>query len=236
MIKNVLTLFTPAHDPARGMECLMTIFRNFRANRNDVKRTSFLPLALALWLICVGSSVAQSTTPLAVLRTGQDMPVNSAVQLLEASPGATSVQFAFGFSTDEEPAPGLFFDSFTLSLFEAEGSLGVIFNTSDRAGSVWVPATPGTIFVSPDSMVRQPITFPDLSPNHAHQFAYVVTAPIPDELMGKDLNFYADLFDNGSTTHSLGWVSSVTLVPEPSPWLLAAVGLLFLFGFKWRTQ
>ena len=236
MIKTLLTLFTRAYDPARGMECLMTIFRDFRANRNDVKRASFLPLALTLWLICVGSSVAQSTTPLAVLRTGQDIPVNSAVQLLEASPGATSVQFAFGFSTDEESVPGSFLDSFTLSLSEAEGSLSVIFNSSDRAGSIWAPTTPGTIFVSPDSIVRQPVTFPDLSPNHAHQFAYVVTAPIPDELTGKNLNFYADLFDNGNTTHSLGWVSSVTLVPEPSSWRLAAVGLLFLFGFKWRTQ
>jgi len=208
----------------------MTIFLDFLGNRNPVRA------GLALWVALAGSLLAQPTTPAAVLRTGEGMPVNSAVQSLDASGGGTAVQFAFGFSTDEEPTPGLILDSFTLSLAEAEGSLSVIFNTIDRTGSVWGPVTPGTIFVSPDSIARQPTPFPNLSPNHLHQWAYLVTAPIPSELQGKSLNFYADLFDNANTTHSLGWVSSVTLVPEPTPSLIAVVGLLFFFGFKWRSK
>lgn len=164
------------------------------------------------------------------------MPIHSALQSLDGSAGATAFQFAFGFSTDEEPAPGLFLDSFTLSLVEAQGTLGAIFNTTDRTGSFWAPPAPGTVFVSPDSILRQPIAFPDLPANHTHRFAYLVTAPIPAELVGKNLTFYADLFDNGNTAHSLGWVSGVTPIPEPSTWLLAMVGALLAFGLKWRTN
>lgn len=203
---------------------------------HTVRHCGLALVLLALWAAFAETAWGQSTTPAMVLRTGQGIPINTFVQPLGSLDGVNAIQFAFGFSTDEEPAPGVFFDSFTLSLAEVQGSLTAILNTTDRAGAFWAPGGDGTIIVSPDSINRQPIPFPLLSPNHLHQFAFFVTVPIPAELAGKNLNFYADLFDNGNAVHSLGWISSVTPVPEPSAWLIGLTGILFVFGFKWRNR
>ena len=183
-------------------------------------------------------SFAQGTFgPVVVLRTGTGGPLISSAQALGSfsASGPAVCQFAFGFSTDEVPVPGLFLDSFTLTLGEASGSLSVIYITSDRTGSYWAPSAPGGIFVSGDSITRQIIAFPNLQPNYAHQFAYLVTAPVPNELLGRNLSFHADLFDNQNGIGSLGWIS-VMPVPEPSTWSFAFVGLVFLFALKWRSK
>ena len=175
--------------------------------------------------------------PVVVLRTGGGTTLVSATQTMGSfsASGPASFQFAFGFSTDEEPTPSLFPDSITLTLAEANGALSAIYNTTDRNGAFWAPATPGTIFLSPDSILRQAISFPDLDPQHAHQFAWMVTAPVPDELLGRNLNFYVDLFDNQNSAHSLGWFS-IAAVPEPATWALLATALVFFFAFQWRNQ
>ena len=181
---------------------------------------------------------AQSTFgPVVVLRTGAGTPLVSATQAMGSfsASGPASFQFAFGFSTDEEPTPSLFLDSITLTLAEANGALTAIYNTTDRNGPFGAPPAPGTIFVSPDSIMRQPENFPDLDPDHAHRFSYLVTAPVPTELLGRELNFYVDLFDNQNGVNSLGWFS-ITPVPEPTTWALLVTALVFFFAFQWRNE
>ena len=183
-------------------------------------------------------SFGQGTVgPVVVLRTGAGGPLVSSTQSIGSfsAGGPALFQFSFGFSTDEEPAPGLFLDSFTLTIGEAGGSLNAVYNTTDRTGSYWAPIAPGSIFLSPDSITREVIPFPNLDPNHTHQFAYFVTAPVPTELLDRNLNFYADLFDNQNGINSLGWIS-VTPVPEPSTWALAGVALVLFFAFNWRSK
>jgi hypothetical protein len=172
-----------------------------------------------------------------VLRTGGSAPLVSSTQSLGSfsASGPATLQFAFGFSTDEEPTPSLFLDSMTLTLAEANGALTANYNTTDRNGPLWAPTAPGSIFLSPDSILRQPIAFPELDPQHTHRFSYLVTAPIPSALLGRDLNLYVDLFNNQNGINSLGWVS-IAPVPEPTTWALLATALVFFFAFQWRNQ
>jgi hypothetical protein len=194
-------------------------------------------MAALLW--CFGTDLfAQGTFgPLVVLRTGTGGPLISSTLTIGAFDVGqpASLQFAFGFSTDEQPAPGTFLDSLTLTVADASGPLGVIYNTTDRSGSFWAPPAPGLIAISEDSITRLSIPFPDVTPVHANQFAYLVTAPVPNELLGRNLNFYLDLFDNQNGINSLGWVS-VAPVPEPSTWALAlaaiVIGLAFIKEVK----
>jgi hypothetical protein len=191
-----------------------------------------------LLLITTGAVFSQGLPgPVVVLRTGGSTPLVSATQAMGSfsASGPASFQFAFGFSTDEEPTPSLFLDSMTLTLAEANGALTAIYNTTDRNGSLWAPPAPGAIFISPDSILRQSIAFPDLEPQHAHRFSYLVTAPVPTELLGRDLNFYVDLFDNQNSAHSLGWFS-IAPVPEPAVWAILATAVIFFFAFQWRNQ
>jgi hypothetical protein len=214
-------------------------FRKAIMKHMEMPKRAALATAMAACLFFIAAdTLAQGTFgPLVVLRTGMGGPVLSSTQTIGSfSIGQpASLQFTFGFSTDEQTAPGTFFDSLTLTLGEANGSLSVIYNTTDRTGSYWGPPAPGAIFISPDSIVRQSIAFPDLDPVHTNQFAYLVTAPVPNELLGRNLNFYMDLFDNQNGIDSLGWVS-VAPVPEPSTWALAATALVMFFAFTWRSK
>ena len=200
-------------------------------------RAEWLAKALGAVLLLAGAETfAQGTLgPLVVLRTGAGGPLISSTQMIgNFSLGQpASLQFAFGFSTDEQLTPGMFFDSLTLTVADANGPLSVIYNTTDRSGSFWAPPAPGTISILPGSILRQSIPFPDLAPGHANQVAYLVTAPLPSELLGRNLNFYVDLFDNQNGVNSLGWLS-ITPVPEPSTWALAATALVMFFAFNWR--
>lgn len=204
-------------------------------NRNGLK--TWLVGAAALFAAGAQSFGQGTVGPVVVLRTGAGGPLVSSTQPIGSfsAGGPALFQFAFGFSTDEEPSPGTFLDSFTLTIGEAGGSLNAVYNTTDRTGSYWAPIAPGSIFISPDSITREAIPFPEINPDHAHQFSYLVTAPIPSELLGRNLNFYADLFDNQNGIHSLGWFN-VTPVPEPSTWALAGVALVLFFALNWRSQ
>jgi hypothetical protein len=181
---------------------------------------------------------ASGPTPLVVLRTTEGGPLLSSTQPLGTIPGSgpTFLQFAFGFSTDEEILPGIFLDSLTLTLGEVSGPTTTIYGATDRTGTLWAPSAPGTIFLSPDSVVRQSITPPALAPNYAHQSAFLVTAPVPQEFAGRNVNFYTDLFNNANSAQSLGWISSITVVPEPSTILLSAVALGMFVVFRRRHR
>ena len=61
-----------------------------------------------------------------------------------------------------------------------------------------------------------------------------VSMQVPESMRGRTLSLYFDLFNNQNALQSLGWISSVTVVPEPGTWTLLMTGILFLFGYTWH--
>jgi hypothetical protein len=205
-----------------------------RAHSIFCSRSSKTVLALALLLLANGRASAQGilTAPV-ILRTGEGLSSTQLIGNFDASTPAW-VNFTFGFATDEEVLPGTFLDSLTLTLGEVDGLLSIIYNVTDRSGSYWVPGAPGTISLPESTILREAISFPaipELDPIYTYRYAFSVTAPVPDELLGRNLNFYADLFDNGNGVNSLGWIS-ITPVPEPSTWALGLAAVAMFFTFK----
>ena len=176
-----------------------------------------------------------SLTPITVFRSSAGASFMSATQSLRLETTQQQIQFAFGYATDELVSPGVFSDSFTLSLGGVNPLLAIL-STSDASGTVWAPSTPGTFPLSAGNLAVEEIAFPDLGTTFARQHAYAVTLTVPNEFTGQDLNFYSDFFNNQNGNHSLAWVGALSVVPEPSTWALLAVGLLLLFGFQWRGE
>lgn len=178
-----------------------------------------------------GDAAAQGTAePQTILQTGAGGPLITGTQsfFMPGAPAAQQIQIAIGFSTDESLVPETFFDSLTLTLQDDVTSLTAVFFTIDRSGSFWAPTTPGGIAIDPDSIGRDPIPFPDLAPDYAFKVAYYLTLPIPAPMTGRQLTLYLDLFDNQNTAGSLGWMSQVTVVPEPSAMALIALGFALI--------
>ena len=140
--------------------------------------------------------------------------------------GLPSWEFAFGFATDEELAPGMFNDSFTVSLqsLDVPGQVAVYF-VVDRSGLVIGPPTPGGIPLDPALISVTPVAFPDGLTGLTHRTAFHVLTPVPEPLANQRLNVYFDLFDNGNGVNSLAWASAVTVIPEPQ------TGVLLLLSF-----
>jgi hypothetical protein len=102
---------------------------------------------------------------------------------------------------------------------------------------LWAPITPGGISLEPSSVAWNEIEFSEpVGAEFTYRRAYSVTAPIPPELFGQSLTFFIDLFDNENGMDSIAYATGPTVVPEPTTLLLALVGSLFVFGFKWRKQ
>lgn len=140
-----------------------------------------------------------------------------------------AVTMKLGFASDEVWAPGVFFDAFTVTLRTDDGSATWILGTLDINGVVWAPATPGTEFLDPMAIERAAIGFPDLSPGLAFALAFDVRVTLPTEVAGRSSTLFFDLASNDNGVASQGWFSEVTLVPEPSPALLALLGGGWLF-------
>jgi hypothetical protein len=193
---------------------------------------------MALLLLANERALAQGTlTPPVILRSGGALSSTQLIGSFDENTPAM-VHFTFGFATDEEVLPGAFLDSLTLTLGEVDGLLSVIYNVTDRSGSYWAPGAPGTISIPESSILREAISFPaipELDPTYTYRYAFSVTAPVPDELLGRNLNFYADLFDNGNGVDSLGWIS-ITPVPEPSTWALGLAAVAMFFTFKRKNK
>lgn len=164
----------------------------------------------------VGSSLVSSNQP--VDPRGFSSPV--------------TLEFSFGFSTDEVVVPGQFFDAFSVSLAsEADPAQAAIYLTVDASGMVVAPITPGTIRLSPDDFLFTEVGVPDGVPGLSSHWAYHVSAPVPELLSNQPLEIYFDLFDNGDGIDSFAWASEVTVVPEPTTFALMVVGA-FLWGLR----
>jgi hypothetical protein len=202
-----------------------------RSLQTTLRRSCLLALLLAG--ILRASAATPSFAPVAVFETSSGAPFLSSTQFF--STPFNRFQFAFGFATDESLSPGVFLDSFTLTLTDRENSIASILANVDGSGLRWAPITPGTILLPAENLTFEPIPFPSFGTNYAQQHAYFVNVTLPEAFAGRELNLYADLFNNQNSVHSVGWISAV-VVPEPSTIALAATALVMLCAFAWRKE
>lgn len=163
-----------------------------------------------------------------VMRTGAGVPLQT--QSVPFNSGEISMSpvlpLYFGFATLETPRPGLFADSFTVSV---QSSAGIVYLlTADVNGVQWAPLVPGALVISEASIQRASTEFAvpteGLTPVAAYQVNYAL--PAAWETLPLTVNF--DLFENQNTESSLAYF---TVIPEPSPTLLVGLAVAL-----WSTR
>lgn len=186
----------------------------------------------ALSLLLSASPVSAQNT-LTTVNTGSGQPLLSEVRSLfvDGSLFQPRLLFNFGFASDETLAVGTFLDSFTVTIQDPNQVFTAIYLTLDIAGTKLAPATPGTLFIDPATISTAPLAYPNLSPVLFDQHAYALSASIPEQFVGGQVNVYFDLFDNQNSIASQAWFSDVRLeaIPEPQvlPLLLLAGGVIW---------
>lgn len=217
---------TPGTSPRKARRSALMYMAFFEAGKTAKLRPSrWLCLALATtaaWRADITSG--QGTF---VFNTGGGQSLVTETRTL-AVPGAVEsvLQFMFGFGTDETPAPGVFLDSFTVSIQDAAGQFTAVYLTADANGLVWAPTSPGALVIDPSAFVTGTIPYPALQPLLANRQGFQVSAPIPAQFAGASINVFFDFFDNQDAKASQAWFSNlaVTQVPEPGPWTLLLLG------------
>ena len=198
--------------------------------RSAAKRTLFL----FSFIGCLQFCSAQGT--FTVVSTGDGQPLISQTRSVTVGPGLQDPRLIFelGFATDENVVPGVFFDSFTVTIQDLNALFTAIYLTVDASGFSFAPVTPGTLFIEPASIMTVPVTYPSLQPILAQRTAYRVDAIIPAQFLGRTLNVYFDLFDNLDGTASQAWFTDpqVTAVPEPAAWKFVLFAVTCGWGFR----
>jgi hypothetical protein len=187
---------------------------------------------LWVWLAC-GSVVflapAWGQGLLTIMDTGQGRTLLSEMRVVTIGEGEalSRLQFTFGFSTDEDPRPGGFHDSFTVTMQDPGLAATVLFLTADAHGVVWAPSTPGTVPLDPAAIEAAALGQSSLQPVFIlkNPLAYEVSAAIPGIFYGRTVNVYFDLYNNLDPLASQAWFSDprVVVVPEPAAWILCIV-------------
>ena len=152
-----------------------------------------------------------------VFRTGGEDPLLT-LELSLAVPAwdrAPRLVFDFGFSTAEPEEPGTFFDSFSVTLQNAQRSATALLLTADRYGVGWAPVTTAGLAVSLEDLVWEEEVFPDLAPAYEFRSAYAVSYTLPEVLAGGVADLYFDLFDNLNGFGSLAYVRNVRVESMP---------------------
>jgi hypothetical protein len=180
---------------------------------------------------------AQETPEYVVLQTGGGQSLINSQQLLQTGGVPNpAVFFDFGFFTDEIVAPGVFLDSFTVTIQDSSSAVAVLV-TADASGSLWAPLSPGAIFLSDFDIERKAFSPPTLDPIFGRGVGFSVGFLLPEEFTGPSVTVHFDLFDNQDGLMSGGWYSQphIESVPEPhSAWLLT-FGLL-MAGLRWKRN
>lgn len=181
-----------------------------------------------LLLLLLSAHLVSAQGTLTVLNTGGGQPLISAVRPLFVDGVLVQPRLLFnlGFATDETGVPGSFLDSFTVTIQDLNQVFTAIYLTVDAAGTVVAPPTPGTVVIDSATISTDAMAYPSLNPVLLNRRAYAVSAPIPVQFIGSQINIYFDLFDNLNPIPSQGWFSDLTLqsVPEPATWTLLALG------------
>lgn len=178
--------------------------------------------------ISVRTATAQGTLQPVTMRTGTGLVLQTqSVSFKSGELGLTPVlPLYFGFATQEQAQPGVFTDSFTISL---QSSAGIIYLlTADANGVQWAPATPGAWPISDASIQRSTTDFAVPAEGLSPVAAYKVSYAVPTEWQTLPFQVDFDLFDNQNTTASLAYFS---VIPEPSAALLLCVATgLWIWG------
>lgn len=181
---------------------------------------------------------AQGGSDYVVLQTGGGKPLVSQQEVLPANAiSSAALTFDFGFSTDETPTPGLFLDSFTVSI-EDPSSATAVLATIDASGTVWAPSSPGAIVLSESDIQRRAIVPPGMQPILDKGMAFAVEVPLPIQFSGATETVSFELFDNQNGTASLGWYSNpqIVSIPEPGPIWGLSLGLPLIGIWRKRSR
>jgi hypothetical protein len=177
------------------------------------------------WLVLLLSSpIASAQGTLTVLNTGGGQPLVSEVRGLFVDAGSVQPRllFNFGFATGENPATETFLDSFSVTIQDSNQVVTAVYLTADASGMILAPPSPGAIVIDPATIDTNALAYPSLNPILLNRRAFVVSALIPAQFIGSQINVYFDLFDNLNSIASQGWFSNLRVgaVPEPQAGLL----------------
>ncbi len=203
--------------------------------RQSPARLGVLP-AVATLLLVFSENISHGAET--VLFSGGTQPlvtIEREVEIPSAIP-KPFLSFRFGFSTEEIFEPGELIDSFSVLLRNPSSGEAGFLLTADASGIVWTPTMEGGFQLDPGALVRQPIPFADVEPRLGNQLAYEVSFTLPEAFAGERVNVVFDLFDNQNTARSLGYFSHLTVVPEPSTWLMGALGAALVFFFTRNSK
>jgi len=123
--------------------------------------------------------------------------------------------FSVGFASDEVFAPGEFFDSFTISVRNAEQTFIAPALTADLLGVNPAPANPDGAQFSEDDVQPEPLSFPPLGSSFRFQQALLVLVALPPAFAGQSGTVGVSLFDNQNHQHSVGFINHIAVVPGP---------------------
>ena len=173
---------------------------------------------------------AQMTT----LQTGGSSPSITGTEQLTIGTGRSpaTIDLNAGFATDEGPRPGLFPDSFTITLqdFGQSGQTNTfVISTIDLYGALPNPSSPPGITAAPGEIAIAPISDPNEVLGYAQRFSFDVRFSPPAQFAGEDAVLYFDLFDNQQAPGSIAWFTPVSAVPEPG--VLKFLALALALGF-----
>ena len=197
----------------------------------SLRTIGYLPAILLLIVVSTLFTRAQGTLNFVTLQTGGDVPLVSNQEVLSYDGSAGSIlTFDFGFFSNEQPSPGAFLDSFTITLQDSSSSTAVL-GTIDASGVLWAPPTLGGIPLSDSDLIRSLVSPPDGAPVSGRGIGYAISLILPANLSGPNLTLYFDLFDNQDSNQSLGWYTApqITAVPEPEFSILFTSALLGWF-------
>jgi hypothetical protein len=185
-------------------------------------------IVLGFWaclIFCAASNAsAQGSFGGTFLATGNGETLISSETLLAVGPGPSELAFDFGFLSDEAVVPGVFLDSFTVTL-SGNGGFSAILATIDSSGVSWTPVPPDGNPIQ-SAQIRRMATAPSgLPPVSGRGLAYSARLTLPDILAGSQARITFDLFDNLDPQMSAGWYNNVQIVPVPEPRFFSLLGL-----------
>jgi hypothetical protein len=194
----------------------------------------FVKRAVVFFALLFALNRVQAQETLTVMQTGGGLPLQTETRpvTVDSSLLEPALRFQFGFATDESVGPGLFYDSFTISVQDESGLFTALYLTSDAGGTVFAPVTPGTLFIEPTSITAAALAYPDLESAPAHRSAFEVSALLPPQLSGGTVHVYFDLFDNLDGAASQAWFGNVTVVPEPATGIFLLVAGIFAWSVR----